>query len=68
MNEHQNIRLGMENPAVGGLLGGDNLKYKEVVKQFPPHVYGWLCPRCGRGNSPTSQTCSCISFETKVTC
>ena len=29
---------------------------------------GWLCPRCGRGNSPTSQTCLCVPFETKVTC
>jgi len=29
---------------------------------------GWLCPRCGRGNSPTAQACSCGPFEMKVTC
>ncbi len=29
---------------------------------------GWMCPRCGRGNSPTAQTCLCVPFETKVTC
>ena len=67
-HEHQNIRLGIENASVGGLHGGDNLKYKEVVRQFPPPVYGRLCPRCGRGNSPTLQTCSCAPFEMNVTC
>ena len=33
-HEHQNIRLGIENASVGGLHGGDNLKYKEVVLVF----------------------------------
>lgn len=28
-------------------------------KQVPAPV-GWLCPRCGRGNSPTCVTCPCI--------
>ena len=68
MKEYQNTRLGMGNPDVGGLLGGDNLTYKEVVRQFTPPVYGWLCQRCGRGNSPTLQTCSCVPFEMNVTC
>ena len=25
---------------------------------FP--LYGWICPRCGRGNSPSTQTCPCV--------
>lgn len=30
--------------------------------------YGWICPVCGRGNSPFNQTCGCKPFEYKVTC
>ena len=22
--------------------------------------YGWICPRCGRGNAPGTQTCPCV--------
>ena len=22
--------------------------------------YGWLCPRCGRGNAPSTGTCPCV--------
>ncbi len=40
----------------------DKGQLKEVLN------IGWTCPRCGRGNSPTAQTCSCVPFETKVTC
>ena len=27
---------------------------------------GWLCPRCGRGNSPMMQSCPCLPWS--VTC
>lgn len=27
-------------------------------KSLPP-MYGWICPVCGRGNSPTSDRCGC---------
>jgi len=31
--------------------------------------YGWICPVCGRGNSPYATTCPCMGFpEYKVTC
>lgn len=31
-----------------------------------PVVMGWMCPRCGRGNAPHVNTCSCKPLE--VTC
>lgn len=30
--------------------------------------YGWICPKCGRGNAPSCMTCPCIPMEYKVTC
>jgi hypothetical protein len=26
-----------------------------------PKVYGWICPVCGKGNSPFSSSCPCVS-------
>jgi hypothetical protein len=26
------------------------------------HNYGWLCPACGRGNAPFTQTCPCRPY------
>jgi len=28
-----------------------------------PYLHGWVCPRCGRGNSPYTQSCSCIQVH-----
>jgi len=28
--------------------------------------YGWICPVCGRGNSPFTPTCPCKTWE--LTC
>lgn len=25
--------------------------------------YGWLCPRCGMGNAPSTGTCPCVPAE-----
>jgi hypothetical protein len=31
--------------------------------------YGWLCPRCGRGNAPSTSTCPCSPLPpTQITC
>ena len=29
---------------------------------FPP-LQGWVCPVCGRGNSPYNLTCPCVNYE-----
>ena len=29
---------------------------------------GWICPVCGRGNSPYTSTCPCIPITYEVTC
>ena len=33
-----------------------------------PKLYGWICPICGRGNSPFTTTCMCRPLNTQVTC
>lgn len=30
--------------------------------------YGWICPVCGRGNSPFTSTCPCQPIKWDVTC
>jgi len=34
----------------------------------PVANYGWICPVCGRGNSPYTSTCSCQQWNQGVTC
>lgn len=31
-------------------------------------LYGWICPVCGRGNSPFTTTCPCKPIDIKITC
>ena len=31
-------------------------------------LYGWICPVCGRGNSPFTSTCPCKPIYYKLTC
>lgn len=33
-----------------------------------PVQYGWVCPVCGRGNSPFTSTCPCKPIDWKITC
>ncbi len=30
--------------------------------------YGWICPVCGRGNSPSTPTCPCKPTDWNLTC
>jgi hypothetical protein len=45
-----------------------------VAPQHPViGIYGWVCPRCGRGNAPHVSTCPCLPltpnpFGPTVTC
>ena len=34
----------------------------------PPKNYGWICPVCGRGNSPFTSTCPCRPIDYRMTC
>ena len=41
----------------------------ECEKCNPKGMLGWICPVCGRGNSPFSSLCPCKSFPTyPITC
>lgn len=33
-----------------------------------PKLYGWICPVCGRSNSPFTTTCICRPVNTQITC
>ncbi len=33
-----------------------------------PVQYGWICPVCGRGNSPFTSTCPCKPVNWELTC
>lgn len=35
--------------------------YRVSSNQIPVYgTLGWICPRCGRGNSPFTGTCICL--------
>ena len=39
---------------------------QDKTKIFPN--YGWVCPICGRGNSPYTTTCPCRPIKLDITC
>ena len=38
----------------------------QKIKASP--IYGWVCPVCGRGNSPYTTTCPCQPMKLDITC
>jgi hypothetical protein len=43
-------------------LGVDGMPLKEPPKPAP--LQGWICPACGKGNSPYNITCPCRGYQT----
>lgn len=38
-------------------------------KELKPYgLMGWICPICGRANSPHTATCPCKPLDNKITC
>lgn len=43
--------------------------WNNAPRSEPPLHIGWLCPACGRGNAPLTETCSCKGWpHYDVTC
>lgn len=46
--------------------------YRELSHQLAPAAQkgqqGWICPKCGAGNSPISSRCPCVPIPTIVAC
>ena len=46
-----------------GLCSNCRNKFPNVVG-----LSGWICPVCGRGNSPYTAICPCRPLENRITC
>jgi hypothetical protein len=50
-------------------LSGEEAMTLRNVGARAPFQMGWVCPVCGRGNAPMTQTCPCMGWQaSKVTC
>lgn len=41
---------------------------ENISKTDKFYNYGWICPVCGRGNSPFTNTCPCKPINWELTC
>jgi hypothetical protein len=76
-NMEQNIPEGFYKDKSGNILKrectcGKTNQEMEDCKLCKPQIFGmtgWICPVCGRGNSPFSSSCPCVPFPGfQITC
>ena len=41
---------------------------ENIIEKNRPQSYDWICPVCGRGNSPFTTTCPCKPINWELTC
>jgi len=70
MESNENIPEGFyKDPKTGAITskqcscGKKNQQMDDCECQKPKGMLGWVCPVCGRGNSPFSSSCPCVSFS-----
>ena len=59
-----------------GVCGRDDFASLQILEEHAKSFHdkptwvmqGWICPRCGAGNSPTSSRCPCIPIKWEITC
>ena len=44
----------------------DSFGYSDAVP-LPTALVGWICPKCGAGNSPSNTRCPCVPYKVEIT-
>jgi len=77
-NDFEKIPEGFYKDLSGNIVkktcscGKTNEQIDSCACNQPKGMLGWICPVCGRGNSPFNSSCPCVAFDSfprwQITC